>query len=154
MGAGEHVTIHGGKPIAERVRELNTRFRAGPAPVLLASLGVAQKGLNIPEADRVLFLTRSWTAKTEDQAEGRVLRPQQTRPVTTEFVHLRGSIDDYQGQMVAHKRDAINAGLAWGTPALDDVEFLHLDTLLGRFVEDLAGLMECRTHEVRDRLAA
>ncbi len=150
----EHVTIHGGKPIAERVRELNTRVRAGPAPVLLASLGVAQKGLNIPEADRVLFLTRSWTAKTEDQAEGRVLRPQQTRPVTTEFVHLRGSIDDYQGQMVTHKRDAINAGLDWGTPTLDDVEFLHLDTLLGRFVEDLAGLMGCRTHEVRDRLAA
>jgi hypothetical protein len=150
----EHVTIHGGKPIAERVRELNTRFRAGSAPVLLASLGVAQKGLNIPEADRVLFLTRSWTAKTEDQAEGRVLRPQQTRPVTTEFVHLRGSIDDYQGQMVAHKRDAINAGLDWGTPTLDDVEFLHLDTLLGRFVADLAELMGCRTHEVRGRLAA
>ena len=150
----EQVTIHGGKPIAERVRELNTRFRAGPAPVLLASLGVAQKGLNIPEADRVLFLTRSWTAKTEDQAEGRVLRPQQVRPVTTEFVHLRGSIDDYQGQMVAHKRDAISAGLDWGTPALDGVEFQHLDTILGRFVADLAGLMGCRTHEVRDRLAA
>jgi len=79
-----HVTIHGGKPIAERVPELNTRFRAGSAPVLLASLGVAQKGLNLPEADRVLFLTPFWTAKTEDQAEGRVLRPQQTRPVTTE----------------------------------------------------------------------
>jgi hypothetical protein len=56
--------------------------------------------------------------------------------------------------MVAHKRDATNAGLDWGTPTLDDVEFLHLDTLLGRFVEDLAWLMGCRTHEVRDRLAA
>jgi hypothetical protein len=67
---------------------------------------------------------------------------------------LRGSIDDYQEQMVSHKGDAIRAGLDWCTPELDDVEFLHLDTLLGRFVGDLAGLMGCRTHEVRDRLAA
>ncbi|WP_295430274.1 hypothetical protein [uncultured Thiodictyon sp.] len=74
--------------------------------------------------------------------------------MTTEFVHLRGSIDDYQGQMVTHKRSTINAGLDWCTPELDDVEFLHLDTILGRFVEDLEGLMGCRTHEVRDRLAA
>ena len=56
--------------------------------------------------------------------------------------------------MVTHKRSAISAGLDWCTPELDDVEFLHLDTILGRFVEDLAELMGCRTYEVRDRLAA
>jgi hypothetical protein len=148
------VVIHGGIPVAERVQRLNRDFRRGECPVLLASLGVAQKGLNIPEADRVLFLTRSWTAKTERQAEGRVLRPQQCRAVTTEFLELTGSIDAYQRQMVEHKADAIRAGLDWGTPELADVDFLHLDTVLGRFVADLADLMGCRAHEVRQRLAA
>ncbi len=150
----ESVVLHGGRPIAERVQDLNGRFRSGPVPILLASLGVAQKGLNIPEADRVLFLTRAWTAKTEDQAEGRVLRPQQQRPVVTEFLELRGSIDAYQRQMVEHKRDAITAGLDWGTPELADVDFLHLDTILGRFVDDLAQLIGCRRCDVRERLAA
>jgi hypothetical protein len=150
----ENVVIHGGKPIGERVRALDEGFRFGPAPVLLASLGVAQKGLNIPQADRLMFLTRAWTAKTEEQAEGRVLRPQQTREVVGEFVHLAGSIDEYQGQMVAHKRDAIGAGLDWGTQDLADVDFLHLDTILGRFVDDLAKMLGCRHHELRKRLVA
>jgi superfamily II DNA or RNA helicase len=113
-----------------------------------------QRGMNIPQADRVLFLTRSWTAKTEQQAEGRVLRPQQTRPVTTEFLELKGSIDSYQRQMVAHKADAICAGLDWGAPTLEEVPFMHLDSILHRFVDDLATSLGCRSHEVRGRLIA
>ena len=56
------------------------------------------------------------------------------------YFHLPGSIDTYQGQMVAHKRDAIKAGLDWATPELEDEAFLHMDTLLDEFVDDLAKL--------------
>ena len=150
----EAVTIHGGIDIRRRTEDMNTRFRFGPAPVLLASLGVAQKGLNLYQADRALFLTRAWTAKTERQAGGRLLRPQQTRDVAFEYAHLEGSIDLYQAQMVAAKADAIRAGLDWGTPESDDVEFLHIDTILHRFVTDLADLLGCKTTEIRQRLAA
>jgi hypothetical protein len=38
-----------------------------------------------------------------------------------------GSIDVYQDQMVAHKRDAMEAGLDWATPELEDEAFLHMD---------------------------
>ena len=150
----EAVILHGGKSIGERTALLDRRFRNGPAPVLLASTGVMQRGMNIPQADWVLFLTRSWTAKTEQQAEGRVLRPQQTRPVTTEFLELKGSIDSYQRQMVEHKADAICAGLDWGAPTLDEVAFVHLDSILHRFVDDLATSLGCRSYEVRERLIA
>ena len=51
-----------------------------------------------------------------------------------------GSIDEYQDQMVAHKRDATQAGLDWATPELEDETFLHMDSLLDRFVDDLALL--------------
>ncbi len=148
------VVLHGGVSIAERAQALDTQFRAGKSPVLLATLGVAQKGLNLPQADRVLFLTRSWTAKTEQQAAGRVLRPQQTRPVEIEYLILKGGIDAYQGQMVAHKRDTTAACLDWATPTLEQVDFLHLDTLLKQFIDGIAALRGCPSHALRQRLLA
>jgi hypothetical protein len=148
------VVLHGGIPVPERTRLLDSRFRFGGCPNLIATLGTTQTGLNIPQASRAIFLNRSWTAKAEDQALGRLLRPQQKCRVQCEFVHVEGSLDVYQAQMVGHKGDTARAGLDWATPEMDGVEFLHMDTLLGRFAEDLAKLRGCGRHELRKRLAA
>ena len=144
------VVFHGERSITERTREMDDRFRFGDCPWMLATVGCAQAGLNLWAADRAVFYNRSWSAKAEDQALARLLRPQQTRDVTAEFLHLRGCIDEYQGQMVAAKSDAIKAGLDWATPELADVEFAHIDTLLGRFVEDMAARLGVKRHEVRE----
>jgi SNF2 family DNA or RNA helicase len=150
----ETVMFHGKIDIETRTVQLDERFRFGDAPCLLASLGVTQTGLNIPQACVVLFYNRAWAAKTEQQAGGRVLRPQQVQDVLFEYLHLKGSIDEYQAQMVAHKQDAALAGLDWGTPEFDQEDFLHIDTILGRFCEDLAELHGCETHELREKLKA
>jgi hypothetical protein len=150
----ESVLFHGKKPPARRMRELDNRFRFGPAPVALMSMGVAEKGLNIPQANRVLFYDRDWTAKKERQAMKRVLRAQQKRRVLAEFWHLAGSINDYQAQMVAHKADASDAAIDWQAPTLADADFLHLDTLLGQFCEDLAELRGVERGRLREALAA
>jgi hypothetical protein len=131
------VRFHGGIPIAQRVVDLDRRFRQGDVPVLLASTGACQTGYNIHQADRVIVYDRDWTPKTEQQACARVLRPQQRREVAIEFLHLEGSIDTYQAQMVAHKASAMRAGLDEGEDGCDPTDFLHLDTILGRFVEDI-----------------
>lgn len=147
------VVFHGERSIKERTREMDDRFRYGDCPWLLATLGCAQAGLNLWQADTAIFYNRSWSAKTEDQALARLLRPQQCRDVTAEFLHLDGSIDDYQGQMVESKATAIRAGLDWGAPAADDVEFAHIDTLLGRFCVDLAARLGVKRHDLRDAVA-
>jgi len=149
----EAVLFHGNLTPSKRMRALDNRFRFGPAPVLAASLGVTQKGLNIPQADRIIMLNRSWTAKVEEQAIDRVLRPQQKRDVEIEFVHLAGGIDEYQAQMVAHKADSAAAGLDYLEPEYTDVDFLHLDTILGRFCEQLAELHGCNRMDLKERLA-
>jgi len=131
------VPIHGGVTIKQRSKQLDEEFRYGDTPVLLASYGVAQAGYNLPQASRVAMYSRDWRHKVEDQAIKRVLRHDQKLDVLVEYFHLRGGIDEYQAQMVAFKSDAAAAGLDWATPQNDDVEFLHIDTLLGRFVEDL-----------------
>jgi hypothetical protein len=149
----ESVIVHGGRSIEERTAELRGRFRHGSVPVLFASLGCVRTGLNIPEADRVLFASRDWSATTEKQALARVLRPQQKGAVVAEYIHLPGSIDDYQGQMVEFKQDAADSGMDWATPQKEEEEFVHLDTILGRFVDDLAKLRGLKGHELRDYLS-
>lgn len=146
------MVFHGGRPIAARTAELRQNFRNGTCPALLATLGVTQKGLNIPEADRVLFGARAWTAREEQQALARVLRPEQRGEPVAEWVNLRGSIDEYQAQMVAFKADAANAGVDWGTPEFADAEFLHLDTILGKFCDQIAALRGLKGHELRRAL--
>lgn len=143
------MTFHGGLPIKKRTAELNQRFRFGECPVLLATLGTTQKGLNLWQASEVLMLGRSWSATTEEQAIHRLLRPQQKRKVRVRYIHLPGGIDIYKDQLVAFKRDSARAGLDWATPDTEDADFLHLDTVIGRFVDDMAKLHKVARHDVR-----
>jgi len=50
-------------------------------------------------------------------------------------VEIEGSIDEYMAQMCESKRMASAAGLDFGEQ--DDREFLHLETILGRFIRDM-----------------
>lgn len=130
------VKFHGEIPIDKRVKALDREFRFGDAPVLLATKGCLQTGYNIPQACRVFAYDRTWTPKTEHQAFARVLRPQQTAHVLIEFAHLPGSIDEYQAQMVEAKAAAMRAGLDYGSEEKTGEDFAHIETILGRFIED------------------
>ncbi len=46
----------------------------------------------------------------------------------------------------------MEAGLDWATPELDDEAFLHMDTLLDDFVDDLAVLHGRKTRDQRKLL--
>ena len=148
----ETVMFNGEVPSKRRHDDLDLRFREGSAGVLLASYGCAQAGLDLYQADRAILASRDWAARTEDQAIRRLLRPQQQKEVVVRRVHLRGSIDEYQDQLCKWKETAAASGIDWGEPMPDDVEFQHLDTLLGMFIEDLAGLRGMKGHELRDAL--
>jgi Helicase conserved C-terminal domain/SNF2-related domain len=146
----ESVVMHGEISQGRRTRDLQGEFRLGDVPVLLATKGVARTGLNIPEANAVLFYDRDWASFVERQAKARVLRPQQKKPVTVEYFHLPGSVDVYQAQLVSYKSDAADSGLDWATPTQDPQSFLHLDTVLGRFVEDLGESFRVGRHNVKE----
>lgn len=147
------VMFHGGITIKARTAELNERFRFGDATELLASIGVAQRGLNIPQADRVILYDRNWTAKEEMQAIKRVLRPQQKNKVVIEYAHLKGGIDIYQDQMVAFKKDTVEAGLDYGTPKLEGENFKHLDSILLDFCKNIVAMRNTNTRDLRKHLS-
>ncbi len=142
------ICYHGEIPTKERRASLQ-RFRHEDTNIALASLGVTRAGLDLYQASHVIFASRAWSATREDQAVYRLLRPQQTEQVTVERVHLKGSIDCYQDQMCTWKATSASSGLDWGTPMSDDMAFLHLDTVLGSFVDNLASLHGMKTYEFR-----
>jgi len=148
----EVVSLHGGRSIADRNGDLDRLFRDGSAGALIATYGVAQKGLNIPEASHVIMADRLWLHTDEEQAIRRVLRPEQTRAVHVDYPMLRGSIDFYMSQLVAYKRDAERAGVDWAEPTVERDKFVHLDTILGRFCEDLAALKGVDRMDLRSAL--
>jgi hypothetical protein len=148
----ESVVFHGGIDRTARNQELDQRFRYGPAPVLLASFGVMRAGWDLYQATHALYADRLWSASREDQAATRLLRPQQQHGVNLEFFHLQGSISCYQAQMVEFKGNAADAGLDWGAPIDDDVPYLHLDTIIERFVDALATRQGLKRSAFRDAI--
>ncbi|AME28588.1 SNF2-related protein [Burkholderia sp. PAMC 26561] len=148
----ETVRFHGEIPIKKRVADKDKRFLTGSATGLLATKASGRAGYNLPNADYILFYDRSWTWRIEYQAMRRALRWNRKGVLKVEYFHLPGSIDVYQDQMVAHKRDATQAGLDWTTPELEDETFLHMDSLLDRFVDDLALLADATAGEMRKLL--
>lgn len=134
------VEFHGGIPITKRVESLDKRFRDGKAQVLCATKGCLQTGYNLACASRVLHVDGEWTPSVVQQADARVLRPQQRRDVLIRYLDLRGSIDDYQRQMVNQKGLTMSAGLDYGAGPGPDAEFRHIDAILAQFCRDFAGL--------------
>jgi hypothetical protein len=118
--------------------------------VMLASFGVTRAGLDLYQARHAIFASRLWSQSQEDQAIYRLLRPQQTEEVVIERPHLRGSIDIYQDQLVTWKESSASAGLDWASPKGDDEEFLHIDQVLGEFVENLAKMHDMAPHKFRE----
>lgn len=148
------VRFHGGITIKKRVAAKDSEFVGGNADHLLCTKASARSGYNLPGADVVVFYDRSWSAKTEGQAMHRPMRVERSEAVKVTYFMLPGSLDHYQGQMVAFKKDSADAGLDWATAELEDAEFLHLSTVLNNFVDDLAKLHNTTAHLMRQQLKA
>ena len=150
----ESVVVHGKRPIAKRNAELQARFREGNAQVAFISTGCGQRGLNLPEAERAIIATGSWTASEQNQMIARLCRAQQKKAVVVEVMKLKGSIDEYQAQLVAFKAEAESVGVDYGSGDLDREDFRHLDTLLGEFCRDLAEMKGVSRTDLRKHLVA
>jgi hypothetical protein len=146
----DSVLFTGQQDIQKRAKALNDEFRYGSAPVLLSSW-VGQRGLNLEQAGAVIFYERSWSATVEEQAIYRTQRPRQTLKVVVEYLHLAGSIDVYCAQLVEWKQKAADAGLDFGDQCGEEEEFLHLDTLLHRFCDEVLNMS---VHEAKELLVA
>jgi SNF2 family DNA or RNA helicase len=92
-GACDFVYIDGDLSAPERERE-RERFASDPAcQVLLATIGVNSRGVDLTCANHVVINDPSWNPTDEHQATGRVRGPKQTRQVHVYRLVLPGTID-------------------------------------------------------------
>ncbi len=136
-----NLVFTGKETIAKRTEKLNGRIRNGNDQVMLASFGVTQDGLNLPMLNSVIFYNRSYKSREEFQAIYRLIRPQQKSEVSCYFLHLKGSIDEYMGQLIKWKTLASEAGLDYGEQG-DEEEFVHFDAFVYRFINSIPELKE------------
>jgi SWI/SNF-related matrix-associated actin-dependent regulator 1 of chromatin subfamily A len=106
---------------AEKKRKADKEaFQRGEIDVMLCSIMAAGVGLTLTRAAETLFVERTWRPMDLVQAEDRVHRIGQTRPVTITYLDATGTIDMAMARMLLRKTATI-AGVIEGE-AIDDQE--------------------------------
>lgn len=89
--------------------------------VLLCSLRAGGAGVTLTGATVVIFMDPWWNASKQQQAEDRVNRIGQTKPVTIHYLYIRGSIEE---QVLDIQRRKAKMGTAFLTSE-PTIEELH-----------------------------
>ena len=88
-----HMSITGA--VSPEARAVNvSQFQSGQVRVALCTLGAGSEGINLFAADTACFMQRSYSYGMSQQAEARVHRIGQERPVTIIDLVSKGTLDE------------------------------------------------------------
>lgn len=109
--SGEVLT--GKTPVKNR-QEIVDNFQAGISPVFVGTFGVAGVGINLTAACTIILLDRPWTPGEALQAEDRIRRIGQIRPVKCIWIRAF-AVDEHMDSLIEKKKNnsiiAVNGGL-------------------------------------------
>ena len=77
--------------------------------LIVCSLKAASQGITLTRASNVAFLELDWTPARHDQAEDRLHRIGQENAVTAWYLLAPDTIDEMMAEVLARKRNLINA---------------------------------------------
>ena len=106
---------------AERTTTLKNFCEAPSPKVMLLTRGTGSLGLNITTANLVIRCGPFWKKSWEDQADGRALRPGQTRTVTIVDIIANANVETMKRQRRDNKNDH-NESIMRRCTKTDDVE--------------------------------
>lgn len=110
--AGSVVTFSGDESPKQRNAAVE-RFQSDPAcRVIVITIGSGGVGITLTAACRMIFIERLWTPALVDQAEDRIHRIGQIRPVLIEHIVIRGSIEARQIEIELEKQRNIEKVIA------------------------------------------
>jgi len=113
--------IGGGEDIEKRQRQVEA-FQEGMADVFLAPIMTAGVGLNLQRASEALFVERIWKPGLMVQAEDRIHRIGQKKPVTITYLDAEDTVDEHVSAVLSAKQRLINAVIDDGAEALRIVD--------------------------------
>lgn len=82
-------------------------FQAGNRRVFIGTLSTLGESVNLQRASHAIFLDRSWNPAANVQAEDRIYRHGQTRPVTITHIIARDTVDEYRVLPVIANKEAL-----------------------------------------------
>lgn len=93
-----------GEDSPEKKNWIVHEFQKPHRRVLIANTLAGGVGLNLQFCNNAMVLERQWSSAYEEQFEGRFNRPGQTRPVSCDYILIKGTIDEYFHNLVEEKR--------------------------------------------------
>jgi len=100
-----HVFVHGGIPSSQKRDEMFTAFRTKPGvQVLFMTLKLGSVGLNLSEANNVIFLEPWYSYSAMIQGEGRVHRIGQVRTVNVYYLLTKETVEENVYRIAEQKR--------------------------------------------------
>lgn len=109
-------------------------FQAGDLEILICGIRAASIGLTLTACHTVVFIELEWTPGKHSQAEDRVYRIGQSKPVTIYYLLLLGSIEEKIAKMIDAKREIANSVLGEGEKSVTEAGIL--DAVLDGLLED------------------
>lgn len=97
-----HVVFTGDTGSGARRKAIRS-FGIGKARIFLATLGAGGQGLNLDKASVVIFLDKSFSPALNSQAQDRVYRMSQTRPVTIYEIIAHKTVEEKIEGLLKHK---------------------------------------------------
>lgn len=97
-------TIVGDDEISVREKNIH-KFKNENTNVLLASSKVASEGLNLTEANNVIFLNRWWNPSSNNQARDRVNRLGQEKTVNIYNIYCKDTIEERVVEVLGEKTE-------------------------------------------------
>jgi len=131
---GIKALVFTGEQVIPQREEILREFRKH-APLLLATTTVGGTGLNIPEAQIVIFADQSWTPAIHEQAIARVCRPQQKNKPLVYKLFNSGFIDEYMKQMMDVKKEGIDEGIDWQQHTFDPSNWLSFRDMSYKYLQ-------------------
>lgn len=97
-------TLTGNMNVTQRKNAIRG-FQVNPSiPVIIISLKAGGFGINLAQANHVIFTEPWWNPYVADQAEARVRRYEQTKQVHVRYFIIRGTIEHHVLQVADRKR--------------------------------------------------
>ncbi|HMF36819.1 MAG TPA: DEAD/DEAH box helicase, partial [Isosphaeraceae bacterium] len=97
------LVLHGGTPVAQRRRLVESFQREDGPPFFVLSLKAGGTGLNLTAACHVIHFDRWWNPAVENQATDRTFRIGQKRNVLVHKFVCRGTVEERIDAMIAEK---------------------------------------------------
>lgn len=136
------------KPRAGMIRghrhEMVEAFRHQNYHVMFAGLEALAEGMNIPEANWGIIQDCGWEPALPRQAIGRMIRPQQTKPIYAYYLMHHGTIDDYMMALCHLKGRASDEG----------IDYMDFDDFSTEMIPDIHQYADCIVDGTEEKVKA